>query len=142
LSPSEWLVGTFLSRDADSIRIQPQAPPQAASIPVHTITRLEISRGRHSKADKGALIGGIAGAGAGLFFIPAAAEACENSCAVRVPAAIALLAGILGGFGAGIGALIGTTSRSERWEPVSLSQLSVLGLPDRIGLRLTLRFQY
>lgn len=136
--PSEWQVGTFLGRDSDSIRIQLPALSRPASIPVLAITSLEISSGRRSNSRKGALIGGLVGVGTGLLFIPAAAEACEDTCVLRVPAAIALLAGVLGGAGAGVGALIGSASTSERWQPASPWQLSVLGSPDQIGVRLSL----
>lgn len=141
-TPSEWRVGTLLGRTADSMRIELRAPGGAASFPVQTITNLEVSRGAHSNTGKGARIGAIAGAGAGLLFIPAAVDECENSCGVRVPAAIALLSGVLGGVGAGIGALIGSTQRSERWEPVRSWQLGVHGTSDRIGIRITLRAEF
>lgn len=133
VQPSEWQVGTLLSHTSDSIRIQFQTASSAASLPLQSILRLELSRGIHSQSRKGARIGVLAGVGAGLLFIPAAVDACENSCVVRVPAAVALLAGVLGGVGAGIGALVGAASHGERWEPVSSLQPSMGAFPRSVG---------
>lgn len=139
---SKWIVGTFLSWHADSIRIRPDSRPDPESFPVGSISRLEVSRGQRSNAGKGATTGLLVGAGTGLALgIAAAAEGCEGDCYFEVePHHVLVVMGMLGAVGAGIGALIGTASRSERWKPVSPPRGSVSALPH-VGFGVMLRFR-
>jgi len=63
---------------------------------------------------------GCRGAGTGLLLgIAASAESCTGFCEIDVgPEDVVAVAAILGGVGAGIGALIGAASHGERWQRV------------------------
>ena len=84
------------------------------------IARLEVSRGRRSNAGKGALLGAAIGAGAGLALgVAASAEECSGfGCTEVGPGEVVAVMALFGATGAGLGALIGAASHSERWEQV------------------------
>ena len=106
-------VGTLISLRADSVRFIPQDTNGIVAVPAASVTRLEQSRGRRSNAGRGAAIGGLAGLVLGI-----AASADESSFYEIGAEEVALVTVLTGATGAGIGALIGATSKSERWERV------------------------
>ncbi len=113
-------VGELVAQRPDSLQLR-LPPDSIISLAVSRVIRLEVSRGRHSSAGKGALIGGGIGAALGLAVgIGAASESCTGFCPPRVSggeiAGVTLITGFLGAF---IGAIIGAPSR-EGWEPVSI----------------------
>jgi hypothetical protein len=83
------------------------------AIPVGRITRFEVSIGRHRNTGKGALIGLVAGSLIGL----AAASNDPNN--FLGPGGQAMVVGITGALGAGLGALFGAFP-IESWEDVPL----------------------
>lgn len=101
-------------------------------VPLASITRLEISRGRKSKLVTGAGVGLLVGAAAtGVFlgmFCSDADTRCETDEVVRAFAIIAPPP-------TAIGAVIGLSIRVERWESVSLVERAAGGDPGR-GLRI------
>lgn len=111
--PDEWVVGTYLGREGDAVRLDVGAVP-LAPVPASTITRVEVNTGRRSNTGKGALAGAAAGAVFGLV----AGITCEYECY-----ALATI-GVFAGLGAGIGALAGSLVRSDRWEVAAVSSLS------------------
>jgi hypothetical protein len=89
---------------ADTLRLT-----QGAAIPVSTIERLEISRGRKSRWVMGGVIGAAVGGG-----ILAYSGSQTNEAFMSGPAAV--LGGVAGGLlGFTAGALIGRSIRTERW---------------------------
>ncbi len=86
------------------------------------------------------MIGGLIGAGFGLFLGIAASTDDSGWWEVGVDD-IAAAAGILGAGGAGVGALIGSLSKRDRWEPVPLTpRVAGNTRPTRSITGLTLRF--
>ncbi len=98
-----------------------------------TLARLEVSRGVHSNAGRGAVWGGIIGGGAFLALGIAAYADSRNSWfefgAEWIPVAAA--AGAV--LGAGVGGSIGALSHSERWQRVDMDPrpLSLFLAPSR-----------
>jgi hypothetical protein len=86
------------------------------------------------------MIGGLIGAGFGLFLGIAASTDNSGWWEVGVDD-VAVVTAILGAGGAGAGALIGSLSKRDRWEPVPLTP-RLAGKPrvPRNITGLTLRF--
>jgi hypothetical protein len=130
-TPRKALVGTFdaLSEDTLHLRVRRESPSRTPvfdilGIPLAGIEALEVSRGRHANAGRGALIG--LGVGAGLGVLVGAAGGCAVNVEATTPdrAGCAALGGLtLGLSGAGLGALIGALSTSDEWVTVPLSSL-------------------
>jgi hypothetical protein len=115
-----WRQGELTGLDSDTLRlVSRDGGGDAVATP--RIRALQVSSGRRSNTGRGAMIGGIVGATLGLGLgIAASSDNCTGFCpapdigAREVVAATA----ILGGIGAGIGALIGATSQRDRWVEV------------------------
>jgi hypothetical protein len=138
------LVGNLVSLGADSLLVA-LSPADTARVALESIMQVEISQGSRSNAGKGAktglLIGGLGGAVLGAI---AAASQNENDF-LYVPPAQLVVGGALGWgvLGAGIGALIGSGSHSEKWTPTVLPTVKVM--PDeskgrRVALGLRISF--
>jgi hypothetical protein len=86
------------------------------------------------------MIGGLIGAGFGLFLGIAASTDNSGWWEVGVEDVAAATA-LVGAGGAGVGALVGSLSRRDRWEPVPLAPRVAGKLrPSRNITGLTLRF--
>ena len=146
LGRPERHVGTFVAWKSDSLVMKSKGDILAS--PQDSVTRLEVSLSRKSKAGGGALIGaavlGIPGVIAGLMI----SEICigfgctQQSLENRLGLAV-LLGAVGAGTGALIGAVIGSAIRSDRWEGVPLDRLRVQVAPQRdgrFGLGLSVRF--
>lgn len=125
-----WLAGRLVSPAADSAVIALAGRPDTVRFATDSLPPFEVSLGLRSSAGKGALVGLGVGAGTGLILgILAAAEDCTGFCVVDVgPVEIAGVSALLGGVGAGIGAVVGSLIRTERWRRVRP--------PTRGGVRL------
>jgi hypothetical protein len=112
--------GDLLRLSEDSLYILPAGGVDTLAFATGAIDRLEVSRGRRSNAGKGALLGLAIGAGAGLVFgALASAEECSGfGCTEVGPGEVVAVMALFGATGAGLGALIGAASHSERWEQV------------------------
>jgi hypothetical protein len=84
------------------------------------VVRLERSRDRRTSAGRGAVIGGLVGAGSGLL-LGVLASADDDSFYEVGTGDVFVVTLMLGAVGAGVGALIGSISHQERWEPMPLS---------------------
>jgi hypothetical protein len=108
------------------------------AVPTERLAALQVSRGRHSHATLGALVGLAAGAAFGV--IATAADPAINTDA----RGYAVVAGVFGAMGLGAGALVGWAVRSERWEPWSPIRISRQRISSGPGphpvLSLSLRF--
>ena len=106
------LIGTLEAYGADTVWIRPDKHTTSA-IPLARLKQAQFSQGMRGHAGMGALIGFLAGA--------AIAIPTGLSCDCGRPDNAALVyTGILGGLGAGVGALLGTAAKTEVWRPVSL----------------------
>jgi len=136
--PDPWLIGTVVGHTGDSLRLDERDSHAMLAVPTERLAALQVSRGRHSHAGLGALIGLAAGAAFGIM-ATAATPAIDTDAR-----GYALVAGIFGGMGAGAGALIGWAIRSETWEPPSPLHTSSRRVPTdaarRPALGLSLQF--
>lgn len=104
---------------ADTLRVRLDRPLSRSdatiAVSLLQVTRLDVSRGRHSRGRKalgGAIIGLVVGAAIGA----ASGGDCENSIACWGPAEGPVVGGL---FLSGVGALIGVVlPRGERWERI------------------------
>ncbi len=144
--PRGRLVGMVVTVTAENIVVEQRG--DQLTIPREVVTRLEVSRGRKSNVGKGAAFGFLGGAGLGALLgavVGASAQRgdfCQrdSGCAGEY----ALIGGAaFGVLGAGIGAIVGAASKTDRWEEVPLDRLSVGFAPQRDGrfaLGLSVRF--
>jgi hypothetical protein len=113
-------IGSLVSLDGDSLRYSRWDTTSVITLPLASVARLERSTGRHSGTGRGAVIGGLIGAAFGLFVGIAAST--DNSGFLQVGVDdVAAATGIVGAAGAGIGAIIGSLSKRDRWETVPLT---------------------
>jgi hypothetical protein len=130
--PGHWLVGRAAAATPDSVYFVPERSRDTLGYARSELRRIQVSRGRHSRAGAGALVGGAAGAVGGILLTTAAE--CEDYC----PGSGAGFAvGAL--VGAGFGALVGAFTHHEKWEEQALK----VGLYPKgsrgIALSVTLR---
>ena len=104
------------------------------SLPLTTVQKLEISQGGHADTWRGGLIGTLAGIGVGALIGLAAgnyecpttglpAPAAEDCLTPGESAATGAILGAVGG--GGLGLLIGSSRKSERWRALSPEQIRV-----------------
>jgi hypothetical protein len=117
-----------------------QSDSAQISIPLGLLSRVEVSRGRHSHWLAGAGVGFLVGAGAVLAVQAGGngstdpcnqeqnqdASLSSGQCLAIAVAGVALVTGL--------GALIGGSIRTERWQDVPLDQLRVSFVPHGRGL--------
>jgi len=136
--PGHWLIGTVVGQSGDSLRLVERDSHAMLAVPTERLASLQVSRGRHSHAGLGALIGFVAGAAFGVI-ATAADPAIDTDSRGYV-----LVAGVFGAMGAGAGALVGWAIRSETWEPLTPLGNSSRWIPTdaarRPGLGLSLQF--
>ncbi|SRR6266566_692982 len=132
----ERLIGTVLSRRADTLVLHvPDAAAQVA-VPLAAIERLEVSRGRHGHAFAGFAVGFLVGAAAeGVAYANCQGLLCPH----RDGAGLAVTTGLLLGLP---GLVIGALIRSEDWERVPLPRLSVGAGPGRRGVTVGLAVRF
>jgi hypothetical protein len=127
----EPLVGTVVEIDRYVCFIAREGYTDPLGLPLTSIEKFEVSRGRKSNILKGAGLGVLFGFAAGAVIITAA-------CAVD-PCPWTTAEGVVGAgtIGAGLGLLIGVSagasSSGELWEPVPLDELRVTIAPHPRG---------
>jgi len=115
------IVGNFINIKNDSLYFQ--INKRLFSIPLQQVTKLEVAKGKKSNTKRGAIIGGIAG-GLGFGVIAAISVSGEQDEWLTPSPGQAFLGGLVLGslIGSGTGAIIGSGSKSTRWEEVALSK--------------------
>jgi hypothetical protein len=132
----EGWVGTLLALRPDTIVV---GNSKNLVLEISSLTKLEVSRGNESKAGTGGIIGFVGGAVAGAVICLA------SECSITVgsgdgdsrsdpldenPLVSVGLAAVVGGaVGYGVGVLIGSTIKVDRWEEIPLDQLRVTIAP-------------
>jgi hypothetical protein len=135
-------VGTFEGYDGGNIGIRPDHELTLIWVPLASVTNVQSSRGRKSQAWRGALIGLLAGGTFGAFVGAATYEECVQrpgweglfDCYMYPESAsqAAAMGGLtLGLLGAGIGALIGASTKTDRWQDISLDRVRMSVVPRR-----------
>jgi hypothetical protein len=123
-APGDWVRGTLMSADSEGIGLLPEnAPPLPWSelrLPRETVARLEILTGQKKHWLQGLILGVAAGValGASMDVDPERCQFDDNYFCSRGEA-VAAGGLILGGIGAGVGALV----KTDRWLPVALDAL-------------------
>jgi hypothetical protein len=118
-SSSKLVVGTLIGADADSLRLTTAKDARAMMVPTRSVVRFERSLGLKTATGHGAGVGALVGVLTGLFLGVAAST--DNSGWWDIGGEEIATAGVVVGLaGAGVGALIGSMSHRERWEPVPI----------------------
>jgi hypothetical protein len=139
-SASQWLVGTLVGADGDSLRLRVADRAPIVSVARRTVSQFEVRYGGHSKAGKGALTGFFVGAAAGAIAGFASGDDPPGWFSFTAGQK-ALVLGLLGSAsGALLGAVIGASSHSDRWTSVSLGRAKVALAPRGAGLALSVTF--
>ena len=129
----DFLTGKVLEIDGAAL-VLARGRAGVLRVPLASLDRLEVARGRRHRAGMGAAIGFVPGA---LF---AGTVAWYISCAEQVrcgPVGPILVGGLLGGAATGaLGALVGLAIRSDRWQAVPLGE-SAAGRKATVGIGLS-----
>ena len=93
-------------------------------LPLASVTRFEVHRGRKSRVGRGALIGAAVGVGSGAILgaVALSGYCAPDPCPVEAAAYGALylvLPGLL------VGTVVGALSKTDRWEAVPLDRIRV-----------------
>jgi hypothetical protein len=135
--------GRFVAAGADSITVT--IAEATTSYDLSAVSRLAVNRGYRSNWLAGAGVGLLVGAGATYLVLNSGGSTslCDRaSNQDAMSSGECLGATALGGVaGAGLGALVGSLIRSERWEDLPIERLRV-GLAPRRGVTLDLRVAF
>ena len=138
----DWVRGTVVGWESGSLLLEPEKPDGDTPLTLarDQITRLDVHRGSKSRALLGAGIG--FGVGVALGFA-ACAGSGGSPCRSEGEGSPAGFALVLGGVGAGLGALVGLLFRTDRWEAVPMEGIHVTFTPvydGQPGLALSVSF--
>ncbi len=141
------LRGTLTAVTADALVLELEGQPGVPrSYPLTSLERLEVVRGKKSATGIGAGVGCVAGALLGMSAFGRSRGEAQD-LADAVPNAddmveMVVFAGMGGMLGAGLGALIGSFIKFDRWEEVPLRELRIQPSPiaaDAVSLSVSLR---
>ena len=136
---ARW-VGTLVTLSADTLVLKPKDQSAPLAIPLASVTRLDVSRGRVSCTGRGILTGSLASLALGLGLL---ASASPEDIGDAPPAAGLIFLAVFTVPGAVIGGIVGSKVGGERWEPVPLDRIRVSILPQRGGgVRLAAAFTF
>jgi|GEM_PF-2835894 len=113
------MVGNVLAQRGDSLSLRSERTQDSITLPLASISQLEVSAGLHSQIGKGMGLGFLSGAliGAVTGAVQQAANASKTPFNAGEAAA---LVGLAGGFlGIAVGGAIGLMWQTEDWERVS-----------------------
>ncbi len=117
-APAKWLVGDVRQQSGDSVVLRVEGQEQPLRLAWADVSAAEVSGGHRSHALTGALVGG--GVGLGLAaLLSTDPEMVTDLMPTAAGFAIAFLVPT------GLGALIGTAVRTERWRPYNLPRGSL-----------------
>lgn len=143
-SKAQWVQGELVNLTSDSVSIRVAQGADTVRLSRSAVAQVQISEGIHARTGHGALLGLGIGAGAALLLgVAAAAESCTGFCEISIgPEDVLAVTALLGGVGAGIGALIGAVSHGERWQRVDRPRVARRLEPTVYGrvLGMTVRF--
>ena len=143
------IIGSVTDQRMDTLVVLVEGAGRVIRIPLSSVKRLEVVTGRKSKAGAGALVGLVTGAITGaLLGNYWGSVSCSGTygftiCLEKGEAA-ALSALGFGLAGAGLGALVGSFIKVDRWETIPVDELRIEAspvAPDGVSLSASLRFQ-
>ena len=137
----EEQTGTVASVNSDSLVLNVNNEGTFATIPLGTVSRLQLSTGRGGAGTRGAAYGALAGAGLGIIFGIALCNSTEGS--TNSPGACAVGGAVLVAIpGAVLGLMLGHSLGREGWVdvPVAGIALSVAPVAGGVGLGITVQF--
>ena len=140
----ERIIGYWVALSENGLTLNTEERDSSLVLPLASLTKLEVSRGQKSGAGKGALIGAGTGAAAGVVtaYVGCAVESSNFNCGNYTVLTI-LAFGAAGALvGAGIGALIGSQIKVDRWQDVPLDRIRVSLTPSGGGLEVTAKFVF
>ena len=134
--------GVVVQTDAEFLTISLGSGQSPVRIPLASIERLEVARGRRTAAKEGALWGGVVGGVLGGLAVFGIGQAlCENatSCGASMEGFLVGM-GVVGAAGAGVGALAGLAVKKDRWErvPVDRVRVGIRPVTDGVGVQVSL----
>ena len=122
---SQRWVGSFVAAVDDTLTLRTEQAGDSATalvaIPVHEVTRLELSDGHHRHVLRNAGLGLALGACMGGVIAASVSNGTNSEFGVGFN--IVAGAGAVGVIGTALGALHGFGHSSERWRPLPLSEL-------------------
>ena len=137
--------GVVVESDAEFLTVSLGSGRSPVRIPLGSIERLEVARGRRMAAKEGALWGGVVGAVLGGLAAAGIGEAmCENATNCGTSAEGYLVGiGIFGAAGAGVGALTGLAFKTDRWVrvPIDRVRVGIKPVPSGAGVQVSLRWR-
>lgn len=139
------IIAEVVVHRGDSLWVRRTQSADTVVLALSTLAQLDVSRGRQGRALRGAGIGLLSGVvvGGAIGYAAGDADCSGKFVCYDKPQAAAGGAAIFGLLGAGIGALIGRESRTDRWEPALLtSRGRIATWSGRRGSGYGLRFSY
>lgn len=131
------VVGTLLELSPEHLTLRAsRARGRDIQLPRTAVSRLEVSRGRHSKVGAGLALGFLGGAAVGAL-VGANSDCGEYSGGVCAGATALVLAlpGLL------VGGVIGATTHVDRWEEIQWAGSFLPTSPQRLGFALRVRLR-
>lgn len=121
--------GSMESATDDTLQVNTSAG--LVKVPVENLQKLEVSTGRRANVGRGAIygtaIGGLTGLALGLIDGGAECSSSDAFCLYDYSAGQMAAMGLLTGaaLGAAVGAIVGAIVKTEKWETVPVSALSL-----------------
>lgn len=121
LESEQYFSGTYIDFKKDNLYIL--FNNRSAAIPLQSIKKIEVARGKRSVIKKGAIIGAIAG-GISLALIAFISVSGQQERLLAPEPGEAFFGGLVLGSlsGAGAGALVGSQIKSYYWEAIYLAK--------------------
>ena len=134
--------GVVMEADARSLTVSLGSGKPPVRIPLASVKKLEVARGRRTAAKEGAIAGGLVGLVLGVLAVHTVSYAlCENATDCDAsPQGYGIGAGAFAAGGAGLGALVGLAIKTDRWERVPVDRVGVaIGpVPAGAGVQVSL----
>jgi hypothetical protein len=135
----EEQTGTVASLSSDSLVLNVNNEGTFASIPLGSVSRLQLSKGRGGAGTRGALYGGLAGAFVGGLAGLAVCSSVEDS--TNSPGACALGGALVVSIpGAAIGLMLGHSLGREGWVDIPIEGVAVSVGSAGVGIGITVQF--
>lgn len=118
---SAWQEGILVKIDRDSLVLNSNEDVTNISLPLSSLAKIQINRGRRSGGGTGAAIGFLTGAVLG--FAVGYVVDCGDDCPPLQGGATLALVGGLGG------AIVGAVTKVDQWQEIPLEKVRLRGTP-------------